>query len=393
MKTRPFSKLILSTTLLCTSVVVGCAQSQDITPSQTIERARDLGIPFEGTPGPLNAITDVPGLEVGHTTLIEGEKIRTGVTAIFPLGKQDPRGVRAATTTINGTGELTGTHLIKETGIMFGPVMLTNTWSVGTVRDGYLGWVKDNMPENLWAIFSLPVVGETSDDGLNDQYGMHITRSHVENALNSAKSGPMKEGNVGGGTGMQAYGFKGGIGTASRQIELDDNNYTLGALVQANHGKKKNLRVAGVPIGQMLMDGDSVSEKQETEGKNSLIIIIATDLPFRPDQLERLSRRASLGLGRTGGIAGNVSGDFVIAFTTAGATDFENRQSLEHVSFTAFDEMDQIFQASVEAVEEALINQLVASEDMTGNDETVLSLPHDKVREIFREKIESAGSR
>lgn len=384
MKTRSLSRLILSTTLLFSSVTgVSCAQSQDISPSQNIERARDLGIPFSGTPGPLNAITDVPDLEVGHTTLIEGENIRTGVTVVFPLGKQDPRGVRAATTTINGTGELTGTHLIKETGIMFGPVMLTNTWSVGTVRDGYLGWVKDNMPENLWFIFSLPVVGETSDEGLNDQYGMHITETHVENALNAAKPGPMKEGNVGGGTGMQAYGFKGGIGTASRQIALDDKTYTLGVLVQANHGQKKNLRIAGVSVGQILMQGDKQSEGSKTEDKNSLIILIATDLPFRPDQLERLTRRASLGLGRTGGIAGNISGDFVIAFTTAGATDFENRQKLEHVSFTAFEEMGQIFQATVEAVEEALINQLVASEDMTANGETVFALPHNKIRELF----------
>jgi len=274
-------------------------------------------------------------------------------------------------------------HIIEELGIMFGPVMLTNTWSVGTVRNGYLKWVKQNQPEGLRVLFSLPVIAETSDEGLNDIYGMHLTEAHVQSALSNAISGNILEGNVGGGTGMQAYGFKGGIGTASRQITINGETFTFGVLVQANHGNMKNLRIAGIPAGQLLID-DAINESvRPSDIKNSLIVIIATDLPFRADQLERLARRGALGLGRTGAVGTNVSGDFVIAFSTANPTTFETRETTQHIAFSAFSEMDEIFQATVEAVEEALINQLVASEDMTGNGITIKRLPHKKVQKIM----------
>ena len=349
-------------------------------------RARDLGIPFEGKTGPLNAITDVQGLEVGHKTVIEGDHIRTGVTSIFPLGKANPRGVRAAISTINGTGEVTGAHMVKELGVMFGPVMLTNTWGVGTVRNGYLKWVKSNQPEGLRPLFSLPVIAETSDEGLNDIYGMHLTEAHAQAALNAAAPGPVVEGSVGGGTGMQAYGFKGGIGTASRQIVIEDQTYTFGVLVQANHGDMKNLRIAGVPAGKLLMDQANKDTKRGSDVKNSLIVVIATDLPFRADQLERLARRGALGLGRTGAVGTNVSGDFVIAFSTANPTTFEARETTNHIAFSAFADMDVIFQATVEAVEEALINQLIASKDMTANGITVKGIPHKALQKVLAER-------
>ena len=366
---------VLLSSLLVTSLSVADTKIEP--------RARDLGIPFSGTPGPLNSITDIEGLEVGHTTVIKGDNVRTGVTTIFPLGKKNPRGVRAAMSTINGTGEVTGAHVVNELGIMFGPVMMTNTWSVGTVRNGYLKWVKENQPEGLRALFSLPVIAETSDEGLNDIYGMHVTEEHVISALNSAASGPILEGSVGGGTGMQAYGFKGGIGTASRKISLNGETYTFGALVQANHGDMKNLRVAGVPAGQLLIEESNKKTKRGSDVKNSLIVVIATDLPFRADQLERLARRGSLGLGRTGAVGTNVSGDFVIAFSTANPTSFEARETTNYVAFTAFEDMDVIFQATVEVVEEALINQLIASKDMTANGMTVKGIPHKKLQALL----------
>ena len=344
----------------CTLLSLFLLSSVSFADNKSAPRARDIGIPFSGIPGPLNAITDVNGVEVGQTTVIEGDTVRTGVTAIFPLGKKDPRGVRAAVSVINGTGEVTGAHLINELGVMFGPVMLTNTWSVGTVRNGYLKWVKSNQPEGLRVLFSLPVIAETSDEGLNDIYGMHVTEEHVESALNNAAPGPMLEGNVGGGTGMQAYGFKGGIGTASRKITLSGETFTFGVLVQANHGDMKNLRIAGVPAGQLLIDEANKKSSRGSDVKNSLVIIIATDLPFRADQLARLARRGALGLGRTGAVGTNVSGDFVIAFSTQNPTSLEERETTTNVAFTAFADMDVIFQATVEAVEEALINQLIA---------------------------------
>ena len=377
----PIKKCIYGLAAALTAILVS-APGVSFAAQPEAPRARDLGIPFDGQTGPLNAITDVAGVEVGHRTIIEGDSIRTGVSAIFPLGKGDPRGVRAAMATINGTGEVTGAHMIEELGLMFGPILLTTTWSVGTVRDGYLAWVKQNLPEQLWVLYSLPVVAETLDDGLNDAFGMHVTRQHTIEALNAATGGPVSEGNVGGGTGMQAYGFKGGIGTASRQLRLGEDTYTIGVLVQSNHGTRENLRIAGLPVGEELT-ATGTPGTDESNGKNSLIIVMATDLPLRPDQLERLARRGALGLGRTGAVATTASGEFVIAFSTAGATDFEDRQALSHVSFTAFSDMDAIFNAAVQAVEEALINQLVASEDMSGSGLTVRALPHDDIRRLF----------
>lgn len=345
-------------------------------------RARDLGVPFEGNPGPLNSITDVAGVEVGHRTVIEGDTIRTGITVVFPLGKQDFRGVPAATFSLNGTGEMTGSHLLKEIGLMFGPVMLTNTWSIGTVRQAYQAWVKENFPPDYWFLHSLPVVAETSDLGLNDQFGFHITEQHVFDALNSAAPGIVPEGNVGGGTGMVAYGFKGGIGTASRTITLGENTYIIGVLVQANHGWRGNLRIAGIPIGQELLD---YSEEVQTprEVKNSLIVVIATDMPLMPHQLERVARRAAMGLGRPGSVSMSISGDIFLAFSTANVTTFEDQQDMKVIPNTNFLALNTLFQATVEATEEAIINQLVASESMEANGIKVDRLPHDELRRLL----------
>ncbi len=349
-------------------------------------RARDFGIPFEGKPGPLNAITDVPGLRVGHRTLIEGDNVRTGITTIFPLAKGDLRGVSSGFTTLNGTGEVTGTHLIKELGLFFGPIMLTNTWSVGTARNGFLNWINSKVPRDQRFIFSLPVIAETSDLGLNDQYGMHLTEAHVIAALDNARSGSVNEGNVGGGTGMVAYGFKGGIGTASRYLRIDEDEYIIGVLVQANHDWQGNLRIAGLPIGQMLLQESRQSRQPQdrVKDKNSLIVIIATNIPLLPSQLERIAKRAAAGVGRTGAVTMSVSGEFAIAFSTANPTSFNSRESISHVANTNFDAMNRIFQATAEAVEEALINQLVASETMTGNGTKVEALPVKRVKELLR---------
>ena len=364
---------------LCLSLVMsgsGLAQSSDPV------RARDLGIPFPGSPGPNNAITDVAGVTVGHATIVDGDTVRTGVTVVFPLGAQDPRGVRAATAQINGTGEMTGTHLIDETGLLFGPILTTNTWSVGTVRDGYLRWVRETYPEDLWFLFSLPVVAETSDFPLNDMFGMHVQPEHVAEAIANAASGPVTEGNVGGGTGTLAYGFKGGIGTASRQVTIDGEIYTVGVLLQANHGLRENLRIAGVPVNDIV--GPLQSGPALDADRNSLIIIVATDAPLRPDQLQRIANRAELGLGRTGSIVSGFSGDLVIAFSTSGPLELEPFGSIEFISFLNVSTLNALFGATVEAVEEALINQLVASETMTANGFTAEALPHAAVLDYFR---------
>ncbi len=357
----------------------------EIASAQSRPRARELGVPFEGVPGPLNAITDVPGVEVGHSTIISGDgalkvgagPVRTGVTAVLPRGNSsDP--VFAGWFSLNGNGEMTGTTWIEESGLLEGPVIITNTHSVGVVRDAVVAWrVKQARPEaQPWA---LPVVAETYDGHLNDINGFHVAQKHAFEALASAHGGAVAEGSVGGGTGMICHEFKGGIGTASRRLAEAAGGYTVGALVQCNYGLRRQLRVAGVPVGMELAEGRFRSE----EG-GSIIIVLATDAPLLPHQLKRLARRAALGLARNGSTSGNGSGDIFIAFSTAnpGAATPAGTVSL---TMLPNDRMNPLFEATVQATEEAIINAMVAADTMTGRDNhTVLALPHDRLREVLR---------
>ena len=345
-------------------------------------RARDLGVPFEGTPGPLNAITDVAGVEVGHTTLVSGDAVRTGVTVVLPEGKRGRNQVFAAWFTLNADGEMTGTTWIEESGILEGPVAITNTHSVGTVHQAVIEWSVRNVEGLTW---SLPVVAETWDGGLNDINGFHVKPEHVFAAIESARGGPVAEGNVGGGTGMRAYQFKGGIGTSSRLVETDQGRFTVGALVQANYGFRSELRIAGVPVGQEIQDLMPEPGRPD-DGDGSIIIVVATDAPVLPHQLKRIAKRASLGLGRNGSIASNGSGDIFIAFSTAHKNIGTEAGGLYDLKMLGNADLDLLFQATVEATEEAVVNAMVAAETMTGrNGRTVHALPHDRLREILRE--------
>lgn len=345
-------------------------------------RARDLGLKFEGIAGNLNAITDVPGIEVGHTTLIEGEEVRTGVTAILPLGLT--RGfdsVPAAWFSLNGNGEMTGTAWLDETGSLAGPIMLTNTHSVGVVRDTVIDWAN----KRGWLErFALPVVSETYDGFLNDINGFHVKPEHVTAALENAKSGAVLEGNVGGGTGMIVSRFKGGIGSSSRRVEqhiLEPqlSLYTVGVLVQANYGARADLTILGVAVGKHITDLMPL----EPQGKDgSIIVVVATDAPLLPHQLKRLAKRAGMGLARTGSNAYNGSGDLFIAFSTAIP---EQKDNLELWKSVPESSLDPFFRAVTRAVEEAIVNALVAAETMTGfKDRTVYALPHDRLLEILK---------
>lgn len=356
--------------------------------AQSKPRARDLGIPLEGSPGPLNAITDVAGVEVGHTRVVQGEgdlrvgqgPVRTGVTAIFPRGKQSSDPVFAGWFSLNGNGEMTGTTWVEESGFLEGPVGITNTHSVGTVHHAVIAWsVEKGAQFQPW---SLPVVAETWDGYLNDINGFHVKPEHVFEALDKASSGPVEEGNVGGGTGMICYEFKGGIGTASRKLASEAGGYTIGVLVQANFGTRHQLRVAGVPVGREIGEGTLSDYDDDDDG--SIIIVVATDAPLLPHQLKRLARRASLGIARTGGTSNNSSGDIFIAFSTAnpGAAGAESLAELEMVPNSR---ITPIFQATVHATEEAIVNALVAAETMIGRDgHEVMALPHDRLREVLR---------
>ena len=358
-------------------------------------RARDLGIPFEGTPGPLNAITDVKGVLVGHTTLISGEgalkvgsgPVRTGVTAILPRGKQsmdDP--AFAAFFSLNGNGEMTGTTWVEESGFLEGPVMITNTHSVGVVRDAVIAWrVKQGGADQSGYWWSLPVVAETYDGYLNDINGFHVKEADVFNALGTAQAGRVAEGNVGGGTGMVCYEFKGGIGTASRRVSERAGGYTVGVLVQCNCGRRNQLRIAGVPVGQEIKEETLANYYGEKVGETgSIIITVATDAPLLPHQMKRLARRASLGLARTGSVSGNGSGDIFIAFSTANARA-STPTGLVQLTMLPNDRMDALFDATVQATEEAIVNALVAAETMTGIDNhKVIALPHDRLREVMK---------
>jgi D-aminopeptidase len=364
-------------------------------PGQTRVRARDLGIPFDGAPGPLDAITDVKGVEVGHSTLISGEgkllvgrgPVRTGVTAILPRGKDSSDPVFAGWFSLNGNGEMTGTTWVEESGFLEGPVMITNTHSVGVVRDAVIAWrVKHGQPEGSEYWWSLPVVAETYDGYLNDVNGLHVRPEHAFEAIDGAHSGPVMEGNVGGGTGMICYEFKGGVGTASRKLDEKPGGFTVGVLVQCNCGSRDQLRIAGVPVGREI-PGNKVWAGRVPAGeedRGSIIIVVATDAPLLPHQLKRLVRRASLGLARTGSVSGNGSGDIFIAFSTAnpGAAKPEGLRTLEMVPN---DQMGPLFEATVEATEEAIVNALVAAQTMTGiNDHKVEAIPHERLRQVLR---------
>src|SRR5687768_10329616 len=348
-------------------------------PPEAVPRGRDLGIPFDfGRPGPHNAITDVPGVEVGHLTLVEGESVRTGVTAVLPRGKGDDamRPCFSGVFSLNGNGEMTGTAWIEESGMLEGPVLITNTSSVGVVRDAVVAhaarkWQKFGDP------WSLPVVAETWDGWLSDIVGQHVKPQHAVAAIESAAAGPVTEGNVGGGTGMVAFEFKGGIGTSSRRLSAEQGGYTVGVLVQANFGLRHQLRVAGMPVGQELRD--NLIYSKET---GSIIIVVATDAPLLAHQVKRLARRAALGLARTGSVAGNASGDLFIAFSTVAIPEGKGPVT---VSMLPNDMSGPLFEATVGATEEAIINALVAARTMTGKQgRTVHAIPHERLVEILR---------
>lgn len=356
-------------------------------------RARDLGVPFDGDPGPLNSITDVRGVEVGHSTIIAGSHgskepvVRTGVTAVLPRGKRSPTdAVFAGWFSQNGNGEMTGTTWVEESGLLYGPVMITNTHSVGVVRDAVIGWALKRHEFDTSDWWSLPVVGETWDGWLNDINGFHVKPEHAFAALDSARGGPVTEGNVGGGTGMICYEFKGGIGTASRVVKDDAGPYTVGVLVQANFGRRGELLVSGVPVGREIPEEPAyaaLESKREDRDFGSIIVVVATDAPLLPHQLERIARRATMGIARTGAVAGNGSGDIFIAFSTAnaGAAD---AKGLPALTMLPNDRMTPLFSATVHATEEAIINALVAARTTEGfAGHRVIELPHDRLRAVL----------
>lgn len=363
------------------------------------QRARDLGIPFVGTTGTFNAITDVKGVEVGYRTIISGTSehvlgkgpVRTGVTAIFPRGKAKKFSpVYANWYSLNGNGEMTGTTWVTESGFLETPIMITNTNSVGVVRDAVLKWYVATdwyKGEDWW--YTYPVVAETYDGFLNDIYGFHVTEEHVLDAVNDAKGGTIDEGNVGGGTGMMCLGFKGGTGTSSRVFKIKDSTYTVGAIVQSNFGAKRNLSIAGVPVGIALKDtlnyvynGPPKSRRQEGDG--SIIVIVATDVPLLPHQLKRIAQRIPLGIGIVGGRGSNGSGDIFLAFSTANEQAF-NRDATTSVESLPNDLLMPVFEATVQAVEEAIINAMIAAETMEGiNGNKAYAIPHDLLIETLK---------
>jgi L-aminopeptidase/D-esterase-like protein len=348
-------------------------------------RARDLGIPFEGTSGPFNAITDVEGVTVGFATTIEGESARTGVTIIHPRGRDEHEPVFAGIFAFNGNGEMTGAAWVEEGGMLEGPIGLTNTHSVGTVRDAIIHWQAEH--EAFYQKWSCPVVAETADGWLNDMNLFHVKPEHVRSALELAQGGRLAEGNVGGGTGMICYEFKGGTGTASRRLPQKLGGWTVGALVQANFGRRHQLTIAGVPVGQHLKEGAFLtSGENPLAEQGSLIVILGTDAPLLPHQLKRIARRATLGMARTGSLGGNGSGDIFLAFSTAD-TGAGHTHDREIVPLQALlnEKLDPLFYAAVYATEEAIINALVAAETMTGRaGVTIEALPHERLQEILK---------
>jgi D-aminopeptidase len=371
--------------------------------AQTKPRARDLGVPLEGVTGQFNAITDVKGVEVGYTTLISGEgnkAVRTGVTAILPQGKAFKGRVFAAWHTLNGNGEMTGTTWVEESGGLGSPVMITNTHSVGTVRDAVIEWSIKKLPPGggYSGDFSLPVVAETWDGSLSDINGFHVKKEHVFEALDSAKTGTIAEGNIGGGTGMVSHGFKGGTGTSSRVLDAKDGGYTVGILVQANYGTRQLFSVAGVPVGKEIADllpkrgnentSSLLNPKKSAasdEGQGSIIVVVATDAPLLPHQLKRLVKRVSLGVGNMGGRGENSSGDIFVAFSTANAVETSKNDGIADLKMLPNDRINRLFWATSQAVEEAILNAMIAAETMKGlNGTTVFALPHDRLKEVLK---------
>jgi len=357
-------------------------------------RARDLGVPFDGAPGPLDAITDVAGVEVGHSTIVRGDgalhvgegPVRTGVTAVLPRGRNDTDPVFAGWFSLNGNGEMTGTTWVEESGFLDGPVMITNTHSVGVVRDAVIAWrVRQGTPDPEGYWWSLPVVAETWDGWLNDINGFHVKPEHAFAALDSARGGAVAEGAVGGGTGMICHEFKGGIGTSSRRLAPADGGATVGVLVQCNYGLREQLRIAGVPVGREIPEDPAYASASPPGGEvGSIIIVVATDAPLLPHQLKRLARRAALGLARDGSVSGNGSGDIFIAFSTANA-HASRTEGAAALTMLSNDRMDPLFNATVEATEEAIVNALVAADTMTGRDgHRAIALPHARLREVLR---------
>lgn len=387
----------ISSLTLILLVLVAAEIDAQSTSGITALRARDLGVPFDGTPGSLNAITDVPGIEIGNTTLISGETaidavdkaVRTGVTTILPRGKQSRDPVYAGWFSQNGNGEMTGTTWIEESGFLEGPIALTNTHSVGVVRDAIIAWsLQHQTASHLW---SLPVVAETWDGWLNDIDGFHVHPADLFHALDTARSEPVPEGNVGSGTGMVCYGFKGGIGTASRVLPAAEGGYVVGVLVQCNCGRRPQLTIAGVPVGREIPDAvpyasgkPQVFASDEQGDVGSIIIVIATNAPLLPHQLKRLARRATLGLARTGSTSGNSSGDIFLAFSTANP-HADDPPGPNPVLTVSDERISPILTATVEATEEAIVNAMVGARTMTGKDgHTVIEIPRDRLAEILK---------
>jgi len=372
----------------CTAMISALLFLVSLAAAQSKPRARDLGVPFDGKTGPANAITDVKGVEVGYTTLIAGEgklkvgegPVRTGVTAVFPRGKDSTDDVFGGWFTLNGNGEMTGTTWLEESGFLDGPVMITNTHSVGVVRDAVIAWrVKHGPPDESGYWWSLPVVAETYDGFLNDVNGFHVKPEHVFHALDSAHGGAIEEGNVGGGTGMVCNEFKGGTGTSSRVLDAKYGGYTVGVLVQCNYGRRSQLRIAGVPVGKEIPD-----HTVWNDDVGSIIVVVATDAPLIAPQLKCVAKRVSLGLGRDGSYSGDGSGDIFVAFSTANPGAGSSK-GIRQLSMLPNDSLDPIFLATVQATEEAIINAMIAAETMTGIDgHTAIALPHDQLREILK---------
>jgi L-aminopeptidase/D-esterase-like protein len=393
--------------LVAASLASGALGATGAAAQAAPERARDIGIPLEGTPGRLDAITDVAGVTVGHVTIVRGSgklevgrgPVRTGVTAIFPRGRDDLTPVFAGWFNLNGNGEMTGTAWIDDYGLLVYPVTITNTNSVGTVRDAVIEWGRTRLSDAFNCC--LPVVAETWDGDLSDIYGFHVTKQHAFRALESAAPGPVPEGNVGGGTGMICLGFKGGIGTASRKLTERHGGYTVGVLVQCNFGHRRLLRIAGVPVGREITeprdcyegpDLDSAQAAQRCPAgsargerdQGSIIAVVATDAPLLPHQLRRVARRAALGIGRMGGIAGAGSGDLFIAFSTA-SVGAPGERGVRSVGMLGDERIDPVYEATVQATEEAIINAMLAAKTMRGADGYVVpGLPHDRLKAVLR---------
>jgi len=410
---------MLARLVILAALGASVVDAQTPTSASTKPRARELGLsaPIGGSPGPLDAITDVAGVEVGHTTLIEGSgrlvvgrgPVRTGLTVVHPRGRGSADPVFGAWFTLNGNGEMTGTTWLQESGVLEGPIAITNTHSVGVVRDAILQWQVKRPGMQPWG---LPVVGETYDGFLNDINGFHVTPAHTLAALEGARAGVVAEGNVGGGTGMVCHGFKGGIGTASRRLDASSGGYTVGVLVQCNYGQRRELRVAGVPVGEEITDllpcvaaeaavrpavrrctvggspapsriGDAGGDGADA-GAGSIIIVVATDAPLLPHQLKRVVTRAALGVGRMGGRGENSSGDIFVAFSTANARTVADT-GVARVAMLPNSRLNPLFAATVQATEEAIVNAMLAAETMTGSDDArVYALPHDRLMAAMR---------